>query len=106
MPAAGGPDLDLDRRRAAHTVSRNAVAVDERDELRGVGAAQHGDELVPSDSIARVVERVVIERARVIECESLRQRPFAIASRPSAGKHEDRERGRGNAEQRADQWFT
>lgn len=106
MPAAGGPDLDLDRRCAAHVVGWSAIAVDERDELGGVGAAQHGDKLVPFDPIAREVEGMAIERARVSERESFRRRLFAIASRPGAGEHEHGERGGDDAEQRAGQWFT
>ena len=106
MPAAGGPDLDLDRRCAAHVVSWSAIAVDERDELGGVGAAQHGDKLVPFDSIAREVEGMVIEHVRVSERESSRRRPIVIASRPSAGEHEHREHGGDGDEQRAGQWFT
>jgi hypothetical protein len=98
--------LDLDRRRAAHAVSRSAVAVHERDELGGVRATQDGDEREPLDPIASEVQGVVIETARVSERESLRLRPFAIASRPDAGEREHRDRACGGAEQWADQWFT
>jgi hypothetical protein len=70
--------LNLDGGSAAHVVVRQALAVDERDEVGGVGPAQHSDEPMALDSVAGEVERMIVELARVLERDSRRGRRFSI----------------------------
>ena len=94
MPSAGGPDLDLDRGRAACIALGNAVPVDERDVLGRVGATQDGFERDALRAIAREEDRIQSPKTPELDRDRARR---SGASR-SADEHEARERRRAEAD--------
>ena len=72
-------------------VGGRAVAVDERDEIGRVRAAEHCDEREALRSIACEVEGVILERVGVRERESARRSrlPISGSGAPGAGEQEN-----------------